>query len=48
MNYSFDAFENENYATKQPAIASQLSDQLRSIVANETRIPSFRPNTAAV
>lgn len=42
MNYSFDAFENVNEAAGLPGVVSQLSAQLRSIVANQTRIPSFR------
>ena len=43
MNYSFDEFENINEAADQPDIVSQLSAQLRSIVTNQTRIPSLRP-----
>ncbi len=47
LNYSFDAFENENEAAAQPAVAAQLAAMLREVVANQTRIPSLRPTADA-
>eukprot|EP00039_Didymoeca_costata_P032510 m.38126 g.38126 ORF g.38126 m.38126 type:complete len:742 (-) comp9393_c0_seq1:117-2342(-) len=44
ISYSFDSFENKNEAADNPEVVAMLRTMLHEAIANQSRIPSLKPN----